>query len=273
MGVPDDKSGEAVKLVIVKKDPSLTEAQVREFCKSNLTGYKQPKVVEFRDRAAQDTGGQDPAARVAGTRSSARRRCVTLDNGQPGGRLRSHRLSNQTRLTLCWLLDQSGMTRTAIVAALHDELASVLALMPDEQKQVVGGREFWVGHLHGQEVVAVLSGIGKVAAATTATLLIERFGVQRIVFTGVAGGLGPGVKVGDVVLARSSCSTTWTRRRCSRATRCRATAVPVFEADAWSGRRAGAGLRAHAAPPAAATGRIRPSRLSPCRRLDCTRAC
>lgn len=93
--------------------------------------------------------------------------------------------------------------RTAIVAALHDELASVLALMPDEQKQVIGGRAFWVGHLHGQEVVAVLSGIGKVAAATTATLLIERFHVQRIVFTGVAGGLGPGVRVGDVVLARS----------------------------------------------------------------------
>ncbi len=95
------------------------------------------------------------------------------------------------------------MTRTAIVAALHDELASVLALMPDEQKQRVGGRECWVGHLHGQDVVAVLSGVGKVAAATTATLLIERFKVQRIVFTGVAGGLGPGVKVGDVVLARS----------------------------------------------------------------------
>ena len=42
-----------------------------------------------------------------------------------------------------------------------------------------------------------------VAAATTATLLIERFGVQRIVFTGVAGGLGAHVRVGDVVLARS----------------------------------------------------------------------
>ena len=48
VGVPDDKSGEAVKLVIVKKDPALTEAQVRDFCKSNLTGYKQPKVIEFR---------------------------------------------------------------------------------------------------------------------------------------------------------------------------------------------------------------------------------
>ncbi len=48
VGVPDDKSGEAVKLVVVKKDPGLTEAAVREYCKANLTGYKQPKIVEFR---------------------------------------------------------------------------------------------------------------------------------------------------------------------------------------------------------------------------------
>ena len=48
VGVADEKSGEAVKLVIVKKNPDLTEAQVRDFCKINLTGYKQPKVVEFR---------------------------------------------------------------------------------------------------------------------------------------------------------------------------------------------------------------------------------
>ena len=94
------------------------------------------------------------------------------------------------------------MTRTAIVAALHDELASVLDLMPDEHKLSVAGREFWVGHLHGHEVVAVLSGIGKVAAATTATVLAERFEVDRIVFSGVAGGLGGDVKVGDVVVAR-----------------------------------------------------------------------
>jgi long-chain acyl-CoA synthetase len=48
VGVPDDKTGEAVKLVIVKKDPNLTEQQVRDYCRANLTGYKQPKVVEFR---------------------------------------------------------------------------------------------------------------------------------------------------------------------------------------------------------------------------------
>ena len=48
VGVPDEKTGEAVKLVIVKKDPSLTEVVVREYCKANMTGYKQPKIIEFK---------------------------------------------------------------------------------------------------------------------------------------------------------------------------------------------------------------------------------
>jgi len=48
VGVPDEKAGEAVKVVLVKKDPKLTEADVRAFCEANLTGYKRPKVVEFR---------------------------------------------------------------------------------------------------------------------------------------------------------------------------------------------------------------------------------
>jgi adenosylhomocysteine nucleosidase len=90
---------------------------------------------------------------------------------------------------------------TAIVSAMREELSAVLALMPDEHKQVVAGREFFAGHLHGQPVVAVLSRIGKVAAATTATVLVERFGVERIIFTGVAGGLAPGVNRGDIVIA------------------------------------------------------------------------
>jgi long-chain acyl-CoA synthetase len=49
VGVPDEKSGEAVKLVIVRKDPGVTEAMVRAYCEANLTGYKRPKIVEFRN--------------------------------------------------------------------------------------------------------------------------------------------------------------------------------------------------------------------------------
>ena len=93
------------------------------------------------------------------------------------------------------------MAVIGIMSALHEELAAVLADMPDEQRVTVAGRDFWVGHWQGHAVVAVLSRIGKVAAATTATLLLERFQVDTLVFTGVAGGLGPGVGVGDVVVA------------------------------------------------------------------------
>jgi long-chain acyl-CoA synthetase len=48
IGVPDEKTSEAVKLFVVRKNPNLTEAQVRAYCRENLTGYKQPKVIEFR---------------------------------------------------------------------------------------------------------------------------------------------------------------------------------------------------------------------------------
>jgi long-chain acyl-CoA synthetase len=48
IGVPDDSSGEAVKLFVVKKDPALTEKEIMEFCKEQLTGYKKPKYIEFR---------------------------------------------------------------------------------------------------------------------------------------------------------------------------------------------------------------------------------
>ncbi|MET0335470.1 MAG: 5'-methylthioadenosine/adenosylhomocysteine nucleosidase [Rhizobacter sp.] len=93
------------------------------------------------------------------------------------------------------------MNRIAIVGAMHEELRALLDAMPDEQPVRRAGREFWVGHLDGHDVVVVLSGIGKVAAATTATLLLSEFEVTRIVFTGTAGGLAQGVQVGDVVVA------------------------------------------------------------------------
>ena len=58
IGVPDDKSGEAVKVFIVKKDPSLTAEQVKAFCHDNLTGYKRPKSVEFRSELPKSNVGK-----------------------------------------------------------------------------------------------------------------------------------------------------------------------------------------------------------------------
>ena len=95
------------------------------------------------------------------------------------------------------------MAVIGIMSAMHEELAAVLAAMPDEQRVRVAGRDFWAGHWQGHDVVAVLSRIGKVAAATTATALIERFKIDALVFTGAAGGLAADAQVGDVVVANS----------------------------------------------------------------------
>jgi len=91
---------------------------------------------------------------------------------------------------------------TAILSALPEEQSSLVQHLSHAQRVMHAGRAFWRGEVLGRPVVLALSGIGKVAAATTATALIERFGVARIVFTGVAGGVGAGVNVGDVVVAR-----------------------------------------------------------------------
>src|SRR3546814_14036933 len=58
VGVPDEKSGEAVKLVIVKKDPALTAEQIKAHARENLTGYKQPRYVEFRDELPKSNVGK-----------------------------------------------------------------------------------------------------------------------------------------------------------------------------------------------------------------------
>ena len=58
IGVPDDKSGEAVKVFVVKKDPGLTADQVKAFCREQLTGYKQPRFVEFREELPKSNVGK-----------------------------------------------------------------------------------------------------------------------------------------------------------------------------------------------------------------------
>src|SRR4051812_39035156 len=58
VGVPDEKAGEAVKVVIVRKDPALAEADVRAWCETNLTGYKRPKYVEFRSELPKTPVGK-----------------------------------------------------------------------------------------------------------------------------------------------------------------------------------------------------------------------
>ena len=58
IGVPDEKSGEAVKVFVVRKDPALTVEQIKAFCRENMTGYKQPKFIEFRNELPKSNVGK-----------------------------------------------------------------------------------------------------------------------------------------------------------------------------------------------------------------------
>ncbi len=58
VGIPDEKTGEAVRLVVVRKDPALSENDLRAHCRQHLTGYKQPKYIEFRDSLPKTAVGK-----------------------------------------------------------------------------------------------------------------------------------------------------------------------------------------------------------------------
>jgi adenosylhomocysteine nucleosidase len=94
------------------------------------------------------------------------------------------------------------VTRLAIVGAMHEEISALLPCLRDVRSERRAARDFHLGRLDGHDVILVRSGIGKVAAAATAAVLLDAFDARALIFTGVAGGLGDGVRVGDIVVAR-----------------------------------------------------------------------
>src|SRR5471030_2252762 len=91
--------------------------------------------------------------------------------------------------------------RLGIISALAEEQHGLIEALESPYKLVHGMREYTGGKLWEIDAVCVLSRIGKVAAAMTATTLVEKFGVTHIVFTGVAGSGDKDVRVGDIVVA------------------------------------------------------------------------
>jgi adenosylhomocysteine nucleosidase len=90
-----------------------------------------------------------------------------------------------------------------IMGAVPDEIRLLQASLQLRETVHAGKRDYLRGTLHGQETILAFSRIGKVAAASTATTLIERFNVGAIFFTGVAGGLSPSLNIGDIVVGDS----------------------------------------------------------------------
>ena len=93
--------------------------------------------------------------------------------------------------------------RLGIISALAEEQEGLIQALQGASRRSHGMRDYTSGTLWGIDAVCVLSRIGKVAAAMTATILVEKFGVTHIVFTGVAGSGDENVRVGDIVVADS----------------------------------------------------------------------
>ena len=89
-----------------------------------------------------------------------------------------------------------------IMGAMPEEMDKIIASIQHKEIVERGSRIYYKGNLFGQQVVAVFSRWGKVAAATTATNMILEFNVDQIVFTGVAGGISPELHVGDIVIGQ-----------------------------------------------------------------------
>src|SRR5690349_14043669 len=114
-----------------------------------------------------------------------------------------------TALTLVCAADTAAVAQTTlleptprigIVSAFGAEADLLLAGLADPQPHTINGNRFTTGLLRGQPVVIVLTGIGPVNAAMTTQLLIDRFRIERLLMSGIAGAVNPERRVGDVTV-------------------------------------------------------------------------
>ena len=91
--------------------------------------------------------------------------------------------------------------KTGLIAALREEIILLVNNIEDLKVTKLGVREFYEGTIGGKEVVLCLSGWGKVAAASTATSMINQFHVDQLIFIGLAGSLQEPLEIGDIVVA------------------------------------------------------------------------
>lgn len=92
------------------------------------------------------------------------------------------------------------MNRIGIIGAMGSEVEHLREIMDGREETVAAGRTFYAGKIGGNHVVLVCSGIGKVNSAMSAQILIDRFGVDAVINTGIAGG-AKGAKMRDVVVS------------------------------------------------------------------------
>lgn len=91
-----------------------------------------------------------------------------------------------------------------IIGAMKEEIELLLENLTEAQTELHAGMTYHKGRFQGQKVVITKSGVGKVNAAVCTQVLIDRFGADAVIFTGVAGAVDPKLNIGDIVVSTSS---------------------------------------------------------------------
>jgi len=97
------------------------------------------------------------------------------------------------------------MSKIAIMGAMPEEVEPIVAKLANLKETVYGENTYYEGSYNGQDVVVAYSKIGKVFATLTATMLIEKFGCDTLLFSGVAGAICDELKIGDLIIADGLC--------------------------------------------------------------------
>lgn len=97
------------------------------------------------------------------------------------------------------------MSKIAIMGAMPEEVAPIVAKLDNLKETVYAANTYYEGAYNGQEVVVAYSKIGKVFATLTATMLIEKFRCDKLLFSGVAGAISDDLKIGDLIIADGLC--------------------------------------------------------------------
>ena len=106
-----------------------------------------------------------------------------------------------TLCSTCSSPDTDSHPTTAILGAFNKEIMMIEQQLTEKQQQRIEGMKFVTGKLYGNSVVVAWTGIGKVNAAMTTTLLLEHFTPNGVIFSGIAGGVNPKLAPGDIVIA------------------------------------------------------------------------
>jgi adenosylhomocysteine nucleosidase len=108
-----------------------------------------------------------------------------------------------TALILSILLSMNQPTMVGVMSAMEIELEFISSDLVHERTDTIASMIYEVGRIHDLPCVMVHSGIGKVGAAQTAQILIMQYGVDAVIFTGVAGGINPQLCIGDIVISEN----------------------------------------------------------------------